>query len=78
MDNVFEALNERGFIKQVTNAEQVTRLLAGKQVTYYVGFDPTASSLHVGSLVPIMAMAHLQRAGTQANRNHRGRHDDDW
>ena len=63
MDNVFEALNERGFIKQVTNAEQVTRLLAEKQVAYYVGFDPTAPSLHVGSLVPIMAMAHLQRAG---------------
>ena len=63
MDNVFEALNERGFIKQVAHAEQVTRLLAEKQVTYYVGFDPTASSLHVGSLVPIMAMAHLQRAG---------------
>ena len=63
MDNVFEALHERGFIKQVTNAEQVARLLAGKQVTYYVGFDPTASSLHVGSLVPIMVMAHLQRAG---------------
>ncbi len=63
MDNVFEALNERGFIKQVTNAEQVTRLLAEKQVTYYVGFDPTAPSLHIGSLVPIMAMAHLQRAG---------------
>ena len=63
MDNVFEALNERGFIKQVTNAEQVASLLAEKQVTYYVGFDPTAPSLHVGSLVPIMAMAHLQRAG---------------
>ena len=63
MDNVFEALNERGFIKQVTNAEQVTRLLAEKQVTYYAGFDPTGPSLHVGSLVPIMAMAHLQRAG---------------
>ena len=63
MDNVFQILSERGFIKQVTNAEQVTRLLAEKQVTYYVGFDPTAPSLHVGSLVPIMAMAHLQRAG---------------
>ena len=63
MDNVFEELNERGFIKQVTNAEQVTRLLGEEQVPYYVGFDPTASSLHVGSLVPIMAMAHLQRAG---------------
>ena len=63
MPNVFEALNERGFIKQTTNAEQVANLLAEQQVTYYVGFDPTASSLHVGSLVPIMAMAHLQRAG---------------
>ena len=52
MDNVFEALNERGFIKQTTNAEQVTRLLGEEQVTYYVGFDPTASSLHVGSLGP--------------------------
>ena len=63
MHNVFEALNERGFIKQTTNAEQVTYLLSEGEVTYYVGFDPTASSLHVGSLVPIMAMAHLQQAG---------------
>ena len=63
MHNVFEALSERGFVKQTTNAEQVAHLLSEGQVTYYVGFDPTASSLHVGSLVPIMAMAHLQRAG---------------
>ena len=63
MHNVFEALNERGFVKQTTNAEQVTHLLSEGQVTYYVGFDATAMSLHVGSLVPIMAMAHLQRAG---------------
>ena len=63
MPNVFEALNERGFIKQTTNAEQVAHLLGEEQVTYYVGFEPTASSLHIGSLVPVMAMAHLQRAG---------------
>ena len=63
MHNVFEILNERGFIKQATNAEQVAHLLSEGEVTYYVGFDPTAASLHVGSLVPIMAMAHLQRAG---------------
>ena len=63
MSDVFEALDERGFIKQITNAEQVASLLAEEQITYYVGFDPTAPSLHVGSLVPIMAMAHLQRAG---------------
>ena len=63
MPNVFETLNERGFIKQTTNAEQIANLLVEERVTYYVGFDPTASSLHVGSLVPIMAMVHLQRAG---------------
>lgn len=63
MHDVFETLSERGFVKQTTNAEQVAHLLSEGQVTYYVGFDPTASSLHVGSLVPIMAMAHLQRAG---------------
>ena len=63
MHNVFETLKERGFIKQTTNAEQVAGLLAEERVTYYVGFDSTAPSLHVGSLVPIMAMAHLQRAG---------------
>ena len=63
MHSVFKTLNERGFIKQATNAEQVAHLLVEEQVTYYVGFDPTAPSLHVGSLVPIMAMAHLQRAG---------------
>ena len=63
MHSVFEALNERGFVKQTTNAEQVSHLLSEGQITYYVGFDATATSLHVGSLVPIMAMAHLQRAG---------------
>ena len=65
MHDVFETLNARGFVKQTTNAEEVAHLLSEEQVTYYVGFDPTASSLHVGSLVPIMAMAHLQRAGHQ-------------
>ena len=39
MPNVFETLNERGFIKQTTNAEQVANLLAEEQVTYYVGFE---------------------------------------
>ena len=63
MENVFETLKERGFIQQCSNEERVANLFAEKQVTYYVGFDATAVSLHVGSLVPIMAMAHLQRAG---------------
>jgi len=63
MENVFETLKERGFIQQCSNEERVASLLAEKQGTYYVGFDATAVSLHAGSLVPIMAMAHLQRAG---------------
>ncbi|MCE2402977.1 tyrosine--tRNA ligase [Candidatus Poribacteria bacterium] len=63
MSNLFETLQERGFVQQCTNSEQVSRLLSENQITYYVGFDPTADSLHAGSLVPIMAMAHLQRGG---------------
>lgn len=63
MSNIFESLQERGFVQQCTNEEDVSQLLSGNPITYYVGFDPTADSLHAGSLVPIMAMAHLQRAG---------------
>ncbi len=63
MSNVFETLQQRGFVQQCTNEEIVSRLLTEKQIAYYVGFDPTADSLHAGSLVPIMAMAHLQQAG---------------
>ncbi|RKU29311.1 tyrosine--tRNA ligase [Candidatus Poribacteria bacterium] len=63
MSNVFESLQERGFVQQCTHTELVSRVLSENQITFYVGFDPTADSLHVGSLVPIMAMAHLQRAG---------------
>lgn len=64
--NIFEALAERGFVKQCTDAEALTSKLAEGSLTFYCGFDPTAESLHCGSLVPIMAMAHLQRAGHRA------------
>ena len=60
--NVYTILEERGFIEQVTDREQVLRLLE-RPITCYIGFDPTAKSLHVGSLVPIMSLAHMQRAG---------------
>jgi tyrosyl-tRNA synthetase len=56
-------LRDRGFIQQVSDEEDLKKQLAGGRVTFYSGFDPTASSLHVGSLVPLMAMAHLGRAG---------------
>jgi tyrosyl-tRNA synthetase len=61
--NPFDILNERGFIFQATDEKGIKRLFDRKRVTAYIGFDPTADSLHAGSLVPIMALAHLQRKG---------------
>jgi len=61
-ENVLDVLEQRGFVEQITDREQVRKLLE-KPVVCYVGFDPTASSLHVGSLLPIMALVHMQRAG---------------
>ncbi|MCX7708256.1 MAG: tyrosine--tRNA ligase [Clostridia bacterium] len=63
MSNVFDMLKERGVIAQVTHEDEVRELLGKEKVTFYVGFDPTADSLHVGHFVPMMAMAHMQRAG---------------
>jgi tyrosyl-tRNA synthetase len=62
LTNVYDILEERGFIDQSTDAKACRELL-GKPVTCYIGFDPTASSLHVGSLLPIMSLAHMQRCG---------------
>jgi len=63
MSNVFDLLQERGFIAQVTHEEEVKKLLAEKSVTFYIGFDPTADSLHVGHFLQLMVMAHMQQAG---------------
>ncbi|MGD8368381.1 MAG: tyrosine--tRNA ligase [Desulfobacterales bacterium] len=63
MANVIEILQERGFIESMTHDEELHELFESKPVTCYIGFDPTASSLHVGSLVPIMSLAHMQREG---------------
>lgn len=63
MPNVIETLQERGFIEQMTHDQELQEYLQSGEVTCYIGFDPTASSLHVGSLVPIMALAHMQRNG---------------
>lgn len=63
LSNAFDILKERGFIRQVTDEAAVRALFDAGPVTCYIGFDPTADSLHVGSLVPIMALVHVQRAG---------------
>lgn len=62
MTNVYDVLTERGFIRQVTH-EGLKEMLTRESVTFYIGFDPTADSLHVGHYVQLMAMAHMQRAG---------------
>lgn len=60
---VFEELQGRGMIAQMTNEEQIKDLLNNHKIKFYIGFDPTADSLHVGHYVQIMVMAHMQRAG---------------
>lgn len=65
-DNVYDVLKERGFIAQVSDENAVRKMLGEGAVTFYIGFDSTARSLHAGSLVPIMAMVHLRRAGHRA------------
>ena len=62
MKNAYEILKERGFIEQVTDEALISGLFKNGPVTCYIGFDPTASSLHIGSLVPIMALSHMQKS----------------
>jgi len=62
MKNAYETLHERGFVEQVSD-EQALRGRLGSPLTCYAGFDPTADSLHVGHLLPVMALAHMQRCG---------------
>lgn len=63
MTNLIDILQERGFIEQTTHENELRDYLESEDVTCYIGFDPTASSLHVGSLVPIMSLAHMQNCG---------------
>ncbi|MSR79090.1 MAG: tyrosine--tRNA ligase [Candidatus Taylorbacteria bacterium] len=65
MMNALEVLKQRGFMQQCSDEQGLNELFSDSKVTYYAGFDPTAESFHIGSLIPIMAMAHLQRLGHQ-------------
>jgi tyrosyl-tRNA synthetase len=62
MSDFFGELKERGFIAQVTNSG-LEKAIEGKKLTFYLGIDPTADSLHIGHMVPLMLAAHLQRKG---------------
>ncbi|MBE5757045.1 MAG: tyrosine--tRNA ligase [Clostridiales bacterium] len=61
--NVYDVLKERGFIKQTIYDEDLYKMLGEEKVTFYVGFDPTADSLHIGHYIPVMAMAWMQKFG---------------
>ncbi|MFY9423045.1 MAG: tyrosine--tRNA ligase, partial [Bacilli bacterium] len=61
--NVYDILLERGYIEQATHEEEIRELLGKEKVTFYIGFDPTADSLHVGHFIQVMVMMHMQKAG---------------
>ncbi|HID0817415.1 tyrosine--tRNA ligase [Clostridium botulinum] len=63
MSNVYDILKERGYIKQLTHEEEIRELLGKEKISFYIGFDPTADSLHVGHFLQMMVMAHMQKAG---------------
>jgi tyrosyl-tRNA synthetase len=63
MENIFDVLRARGFVQQVTHPDRLRQRLGSERLIFYIGYDPTARSLHIGSLLTIMAMAHMQRAG---------------
>jgi tyrosyl-tRNA synthetase len=62
-ENVYDVLKERGFIAQASDEPVLRSILASERVTFYIGFDSTSTSLHAGSLVPIMSMMHLKQEG---------------
>ena len=61
--SVFDVLQERGFIKQMSHETEIKELLEKEKITFYIGFDPTADSLHVGHFIALMMMSHMQKAG---------------
>ena len=63
MQNVYDILKERGLIAQTTHEEEIRRILGEEKITFYVGFDPTADSLHIGHFMQLIVMKHMQNAG---------------
>jgi len=61
--SVLDILKERGYVQQLTHETEIAELLATEKITFYIGFDPTADSLHVGHFLGMMVMAHMQQAG---------------
>ena len=62
-NNVFDTLKERGLIAQTTHEDEIREILGKEKVTFYIGFDPTADSLHIGHFMQLIVMKHMQNAG---------------
>ena len=63
MASVFDTLEERGYVEQLTHPEEIKKLFEKESVPFYIGIDPTADSLHVGHFISLMVAAHMQKAG---------------
>ena len=63
MKNVIDLLNERNYIEQITHPQELKEYLENNKVSFYIGIDPTADSLHVGHFVSLMVASHMQKAG---------------
>ena len=63
MSNIFEELTQRGYTEQLTYPEEIKNLLDNESISFYIGFDPTADSLHVGHFISLMVASHMQKAG---------------
>lgn len=63
MSNIFEELTQRGYTEQLTHPEEIKNLLDNESISFYIGFDPTADSIHVGHFISLMVASHMQKAG---------------
>lgn len=63
MSNIFEELTQRGYTEQLTHPEEIKNVLDNESISFYIGFDPTADSLHVGHFISLMVASHMQKAG---------------
>ena len=62
-NNIFEILTQRGYTEQLTHPDEIRDILNNKSISFYIGFDPTADSLHVGHFISLMVASHMQKAG---------------
>ena len=74
---VFDELKARGLLAQLTDEEEIKELINNGKAVFYIGFDPTADSLHVGHFMALCLMKRLQMAGNRADRADRRRNSHD-